>query len=342
MIWLTWRQYRAEAGVAAELLAAILAALAVIGRGAHHVAQQVGLPACMRSGADCSNALERLHRDYHWLPPVTGSLIAVPLLVGMFWAAPLISREYEAGTHRLVWTQSISRLRWITTRLAIIAGITAAAAAILGQVTVWALDPLTPAFGTRFNSTWYDILGIVPIACMLFAFAAGSAASALTRRTIPAMATTLVVYAAARIPMHFIRDHFSPTRISTSTFRLSDLLHNIDADPSAVVATQQVSLNDRILSTATFDSLGRSTAGLNNRGVLMQYCPGLSPRGDLSRAAVNSCASKVNGLSGHQVTRYHPASQFWTIQIVESLIFVGVAAALFAVAIAAVVRRRSI
>ncbi len=49
MIWLTWRQYRAEAGVAAVLLAAILAALAVIGRGAHHVAQQVGLPACMRS-----------------------------------------------------------------------------------------------------------------------------------------------------------------------------------------------------------------------------------------------------------------------------------------------------
>ena len=224
----------------------------------------------------------------------------------------------------------------------ITAGIMAAAAAVLGQVTVWALDPLTPAFGTRFNSTWYDILGIVPIACMLFAFAAGAAASALTRRTIPAMATTLVVYAAARIPMHFVRDHFSPTRTSTGTFRISDLLRGIDDDPTAVAAAQHVSLNDRILSTATFDSLGRPTAGLNNRGVLMRYCPDLPPRGDVSRAAVNSCASKVNGLSGHQITRYHPASDFWTIQLVESLIFVGAAAALFAVAIAAVVRRRSI
>ncbi len=341
MTWLTWRQYRAEAGVAAALLAAALVALAVIGRGAHHVAQQVGLPVCMRSGADCSTALESLHRHYHWLPPVTGALVAVPLLVGMFWAAPLVSREYEAGTHRLVWTQSVSRLRWIASRLALTAGVAVVAAAILGQVTVWALDPLTPAFGTRFNSTWYDILGIVPIACMLFAFAAGAAASALTRRTIPAMATTLVVYAAARIPMHFIRDHFSPTHTSTSTFRLSDLLGSIDADP-APLATQQISLNDRILSTSTFDSLGRSTAGLNNRGVLLRYCPDLPPRGDLSRAAVNSCAGRVNGLSGHQITRYHPASDFWTIQLVESLIFVTTAGALFAVAVLAVVRRRSI
>jgi hypothetical protein len=74
----------------------------------------------------------------------------------------------------------------------------------------------------------------------------------------------------------------------------------------------------------------------------MQYCPNLPPRGDLSRAAINSCASRVTGLSGHQITRYQPASDFWTMQLVESLIFVGAAAALFAVAIAAVVRRRSI
>ncbi len=341
MIWLTWRQYRAEAGVAAALLAAVLVALIVIGRGAHHVAQQVGLPVCMRSGADCSSALERLHRDYHWLPPVTGALVAVPLLVGMFWAAPLISREYEAGTHRLVWTQSVSRHRWIASRLALTAGVAVVAAAILGQVTVWALDPLTPAFGTRFNSTWYDILGIVPIACMLFAFGAGAAASALTRRTIPAMATTLVAYAAARIPIHFFRDHFSPMHSSTVSFPMSDLLRNVDGDPSAVVRPS-LSLNDWIHSTATSDSAGHSLAGLNNRGVLLRYCPDLPPRGDLSKVAVNSCAGRLDGQSVHQITRYHPASDFWTIQLVESLIFVTAAGALFALAVLAVVRRRSI
>jgi hypothetical protein len=341
MTWLTWRQYRAEAGVGAVLLAAILAGLTVIGRGAHNVARQVGVPACLRSGADCPDALERLHRDYHWLPPVTGALVALPLLAGMFWAAPLISREYEAGTHRLVWTQSISRMRWISTRLAITAGVTAAAAAIVGQVTIWALDPLTPAFGTRFNSTWYDIQGIVPIACMLFAFGAGAAASALTRRTIPAMATTLVVFAAARIPIHFFRDQFWPTRSSTFSFPISDLLRSPDIDPSAAVV-QHLSPNDWILGTTTFDSAGRSVAGLNDRGVLLKYCPDLPARGDISRAAFASCRDKLSGLSMHQVTRYHPAADFWRIQLVESAIFLTAAAALFALAVFAVVRRRSI
>ncbi|HEY2983341.1 MAG TPA: hypothetical protein VGJ38_04265 [Jatrophihabitantaceae bacterium] len=42
MIWLTWRQHRAEAGVGAALLAAAVAALVVIGQGAHHLARQLG------------------------------------------------------------------------------------------------------------------------------------------------------------------------------------------------------------------------------------------------------------------------------------------------------------
>ncbi len=42
------------------------------------------------------------------------------------------------------------------------------------------------------------------------------------------------------------------------------------------------------------------------------------------------------------VSRYHPASQFWSIQLVESLLFVAIAAVVAAAAIVAVVRRRSI
>ena len=73
-----------------------------------------------------------------------------------------------------------------------------------------------PAFGGRYNSTWYDIQGLVPVACMLFALSLGLAASALIRRTIPAMAVTLAVYAVARIPIHFVRAHFWPP--TTRTF----------------------------------------------------------------------------------------------------------------------------
>ena len=37
----------------------------------------------------------------------------VPLLAGVFWGGPLIAREIEQDTHRLAWTQSISRGRWL-------------------------------------------------------------------------------------------------------------------------------------------------------------------------------------------------------------------------------------
>ena len=158
-------------------------------------ADALGLPACLKAQRDCSSSLETLHGYFHTIPPFTGALIALPILAGMFWTAPLVSREYEAGTHRLAWTQSVSPLRWITTKVVLIFGSIAAATLALSLLAVWALNPLMPAFGGRFNSTWYDIQGLVPVACMLFALSVGLAASALIRRTIPAMAVTLFVYA---------------------------------------------------------------------------------------------------------------------------------------------------
>jgi hypothetical protein len=59
---------------------------------------------------------------------------------------------------------------------------------------------------------------------MLFALSVGVAASALIRRTIPAMAVTLVVCAAARIPIHFIRAHFAPILIHTYATPFSTVL----------------------------------------------------------------------------------------------------------------------
>ena len=43
--------------------------------------------------------------------------IAAPLVLGLFWGAPLIAREIETGTHTLVWTQGVSRRRWLAGKL---------------------------------------------------------------------------------------------------------------------------------------------------------------------------------------------------------------------------------
>lgn len=257
----------------------------------------------------------------------------------MFWAAPLLSREYETGTHRLAWTQSVSPLRWITTKIVLICSIASLAALALGLVTAWTLAPLAPAFGTRFNSTWFDIQGVVPAACMLFALTAGIASSAVLRRTIPAMAIALVLFAAVRFPVHFARSHLAPTAVRTVSYPLADLLGDIDSD-HAVARAGRADANDWNLGTSRLGPDGRDIGNLNNRGVLINYCPALPPRGDVTRAAKQACLPLLQGLSGREVTRYQPAAHFWRIQATEALAFVAVGALLAGVGVLAVTRRR--
>jgi len=52
----------------------------------------------------------------------------LPLFAGLFWGAPLVAREAEHGTHRLVWTQGVSRLRWALAKFGLVgAGVVLAA-----------------------------------------------------------------------------------------------------------------------------------------------------------------------------------------------------------------------
>jgi hypothetical protein len=347
MKWLIWRQHRAEALVGGLVLAALAAGLITVGTIARSRATALGRPGCLHSSSGCDDALNALHRDFHSIPPFTGALIAIPLLAGMFWAAPLVSREYEAGTHRLAWTQSVSPLRWITVKIAIIFAVAAAASLAIGLLATWALDPLVPAFGGRYNSSWYDIQGVVPVACMVFALGVGVALSAWMRRTIPAMALALVVFAAARIPVHWIRPHFAPLASRTVTVPMSSLLGDPLGNPSDF--GPQFAPNDWAQGVSVTDASGHPlSVHRGNLGILQHFCPTLQPpsiSGAVRDGASVSfdgraCQSATRGINIRERFSYQPGSHFWLIQTVESLIFVGLAAAFVAAAIYAVARRR--
>jgi hypothetical protein len=338
MIWTTWRQYRAQAGVGGAILAALTAALLLVGSAARSRVNALGLSSC---NPECGNALGRLHSDFHSIPPFIAALVAVPLLAGMFWAAPLVSREYEAGTHRLAWTQSVSPLRWITVKIALIFGIAAAAALLLGMVATWTLDPLNAAFGGRYNSTWYDTQGIVPVACMLFALAAGVAASALLRRTLPAMAVTLVAYAAGRIPVHWFRWRFAPLSTRTVGTPLSSLLQNPNGSPRDI-ARSAVPTGGLLHGVTITDATGHPVAtNRDNFDLLRAYCPHLQINSNRD-GVVNpeACAAQLHNLSLRATATYQPTGHFWIIQSIESAIFLGVAGVLILVAMIAVNRHR--
>lgn len=363
MIWTTWRQHRAELTVSALIFGVVATVMVIVGSTARARSRKLGLPACLRQNQDCSSALDALHRDFHTIPPFTAALIALPLLAGMFLAAPLVSREYEAGTHRLAWTQSVSPLRWITVKIAMVFGVIVVAASVLGLLASWALDPLMPAFGGRYNSTWYDVQGIVAVACMLFALVVGVAASALIRRTIPAMAVTLVVYAAARIPIHWVRWHFAPLASRTTTVAVSDLLQSPGGNPQDYAGG--LAPGDWFRTLTVTDSAGHPIATKNgNFGILQHYCPDLQagpgsgviaqgrvlPGNGGSTGAVHdgglsnlaSCRSSLAGISIRERISYQPASHFWIVQTVEGAIFLAVAILLIAVAILTVARRHTV
>ncbi len=342
MIWQTWRQHRAEAVIAAFLLTLACSVMVVVGLAARSRARLLGLPGCLGAKGDCSSALEQMHRHFHSTPPITGSLIAVPLLAGMFWAAPLVSREYEAGTHRLAWTQSVSPLRWITTKLVLICSVLALAALALGLLTAWTLSPLSPAFGGRYNSTWYDIQGIVPVACMLFALALGIATSALVRRTIPAMAVTLVGYAAARIPVHFVRAHLAPFAHYSTTLKATTLTQSPGGSPQSLGAVA-LPPGAWVHSVTLTDAAGHaiSTSG-GSLGVVMHFCPEIKPDAGGNVDVSEACQRVLDSANVHESVLYHPSSQFWLLQTVESTVFLALAAVLVTLAVLAVTRRSSI
>ncbi len=70
----------------------------------------------------------------------------------------------------------------------------------------------------RFYPLVFATHGITPLGYAAFAFALGAAAGALIRRTVPAMAVTLAIFAAVQLAMPlWIRPHLIPPHHTTTT-----------------------------------------------------------------------------------------------------------------------------
>src|SRR5204862_259066 len=80
------------------------------------------------------------------------------LLVRLFWGAPLVAREVEQGTHRLVWVQGVSRRHWAVVKFGTVAAFTTVAACLYGLGVAWWLAPLTQVGRqSRLNAFLFDM-----------------------------------------------------------------------------------------------------------------------------------------------------------------------------------------
>jgi hypothetical protein len=87
----------------------------------------------------------------------------------------------------------------------------------------WWLGPLDRSTGDRFQPGIFDQQGLVPVAYAIFALALGIAAGAVLKKTMPAMAATLVGFVGLRLIIAgVVRKHFvSPVKRRTRPCRAS-------------------------------------------------------------------------------------------------------------------------
>jgi hypothetical protein len=316
MSWLIWRQHRQQALSGAATLALIALLLLLTGLHMHSVFQHSGLGRCLGSGhADCSNLQSAFESRFSTLRQLVPFFMVLPALLGLFWGAPLIGREIEQGTHLFVWTQGVTRLRWLTSKLAALLALTLLLTVAYALLISWWLGPLDRSTGDRFQPGIFDQQGLVPVAYAVFALALGIAAGAVLKKTMPAMAATLVGFVGLRLIIAgVVRKHFvSPVTKTYLPLPGVDTSH-----PGAWVFSQK-----------TIDGSGHTVP---------QFTVGSVCRASKAstQASLDHCI-RAHGFLNTDV--FQPASRFWLFQGIEAALFAGLALALLALAVWWVRRR---
>lgn len=318
MTWFAWRQFRTSLWIAGGALVVVAALLAVTG---HSLADQWAASCHRVCGPGQSDFMTLVSRSANEVVYRSASyaVYGVPALIGIFWGAPLVAREIEAGTLQLAWNQSITRTRWLATKLAVGTGAAAATAGLLSwAVTAWA-HHIDHSQQNRIEPSIFGARGIVPIGYAVFAFVLGVTLGMLIRRTVPAMAATLVIYVAAVVSMPlWIRAHLVP---ATHTTRPLDAGGIEEMAYGTGMPMQVFGYEPRgawVLSNTTITPNGQLLASPADP----RYCDASGPD------PANTCRDWVGGLGLRQSLIYHPASHFWPLQWVETGVFAAAALAL--------------
>jgi hypothetical protein len=165
----------------------------------------------------------------------------------------------------------------------------------------------------RFGGGTFDLVGVVPIAYGVTALAIGVAAGTLTRRTLPAIALTLVAFLGVRVGIELVlRPHYMTPVTVTIPFAGTDGRPDFPGLPTDIGWTQTLE---------TLDSHGR----VLGEGVgfdfpaLVEVCPDVPPGPGPDTAARLAACVERNGV--HVLAVYQPADRYWRFQLTEAAIY---------------------
>jgi hypothetical protein len=302
---LIWRLHRGQAYFATSALAAFALILVITGVVMANDYHRF-LATCALTHS-CADGQGELFSGDGAIFDIVNLTIVVPLLFGLFWGAPLVSKELEDGTHNLTWTQGVTRRRWLSTNVAWCLGAAAIWGAAISILVLWWRVPEN-ALGSRFDA--FDQQGIVPIAYSLFAVALGIAVGSFFKRVLPSIATTLGGFVIVRAVVGiYLRPHYMAPLIKTAS------LGGHGSNPPA---------GSWVISQALVSPHGHALAnGLTPNDLPAACRVGAS----VDKGSIVSCLTSHGFLNA---VTFQPANRFWLFQGVEAAIFLVLAAGFIA------------
>ena len=320
MIWASWRQQRLQLITLLGMLVVGAGVIVLLWSNMVDDITSSQLTACVtQSLQECSapDGAEKAFRETWGNPFIMGQLAitGLPALIGVFIGAPLFARELEQGTYVLAFTQSVSRTRWMFSKL-VVALVPALIVLITLQYLVsgWlaAAGTLGPRMNGPFNAVNFGIEHVSPVGYALFAFTLGTFLGVVSRRALVAMTAALGAFVVVRLALSGLVDRLVPGQrreVAPGT--------NLGVDPNTSL----------VIDDGWLDAAGQPVPQ-DKVLALTQACkstPGGTPN---SQEGFLACLPQ-SGLAKRYAV-FIPESQAWQVHLVDVAIFGGLAVLLLA------------
>jgi hypothetical protein len=326
MTWLVWRQYRAQGAIAFVLLA--VAAAVILADGFQIASRWHSILVTCSGNSTCLQQRAPLVNGV--VSDVPYLCLLAPVVLGMLWGAPLVAHEIEARTIDFGWSQSVTRMRWLTAKAGWLLLAAAACGGALAALVTWWSGPVNAQSAGAFAPGQFDTQGIVPIGYAVFAMALGIAAGTVARRTLPAIAVVLGGFIAVRL---VISDLLRPHYLAAVTTYYNVTGSFTPPEAAWILNQGAISKTGQVVQAGWGDLEPALPASCQK---LLPGNGGPVPKSGSPLSAVFSCM-RAHGWRGFAT--YQPAGRYWPFQGIETGIYVLLAAALIAVTFV-IVRRR--
>ncbi|MFC4495766.1 ABC transporter permease [Streptomyces ovatisporus] len=270
--------------------------------------QAPGCGNARETALSCGPAEMNAYDSYGGLLEVGAGLFTfLPFVIAVWAGGALVGREFERDTTAIAWTQSVSPVRWLATKVALSALLITVGTAGLTVLFRWiwlsAADIRTPVW---YEADSFHATGPAGPAYALLGLAAGVFAGVLLRRTLPAIGAAAGALGLVYFVCEAYRfDLWPKTRLT------GDKASNLPSDAYQAELGVIKNSGERVNELVCFDT---------ELPAVLQKC--------LAEHDAQGVVAVI-----------HPESHFWPLQLVETGVVLAVAAALTAAAFRLVRRR---